>query len=93
MSQSFSPCYRHLFIHPLCALSASESLVAPRLLFSGTFQGTWLVSGQRTTPLPGALFAKTDFVSTSIHSCCCLCVFEKISMAGLLHCVRARGCL
>lgn len=62
------------FIHSV-PCQPLKVLVAPRLLFSGTLKGTWLVLGQRVSS--GALSSKKDLVSISIRECC-LRVFRKI---------------
>lgn len=46
-------------------------LVAPRLLFSGTLKGTWLVLGPRVPS--GALSSKKDLVSFPLENAACVC--------------------
>lgn len=86
----FFPCIvLFSFIHSV-PCQPLKVLVAPRLLFSGTLKGTWLVLGQRVPS--GALSSKKDLVSISIRECC-LHAFEKIfRMECSLHCLQARGC-
>lgn len=64
----FFSIYYYLFIHPLCALSAFESLGCSQAAVLRDLQGTWLVLGQRVSS--GALSSKKDLVSTSISECC-----------------------
>lgn len=63
------------FIHAV-PCQPLKVLVAPRLLFSGTLKGTWLVLGQRVSSK--ALSSKKDLVSIFIQECC-LHVLGKIS--------------
>lgn len=77
------------FIHCV-PCQPSQVLVAPRLLFSGTSEGTWLVLGQRGPP--GTLSSKKGLVSISISGCCLHVSRKVLEMECLLHCVQARGC-
>lgn len=72
------------FIHCV-PCQPSKVLVAPRLLFSGTLEGTWLVLGQRGPP--GTLSSKKGPVSISISGCC-LHVSRKVFE---MECLSRRG--